>query len=305
MTGTPLLWYVSSPETTAWSESPVPSDAVMIKSPEKIEAEMRALLYDFRRYFDQQREEGVEFFESASADASTRPRPPSRPSIPDTPKPSLPPAAAAPSPTAAAKAPVPPSPPRSKSPGPRESYRLLLEEIGRCRKCPLAGTRKNTVPGEGGNRKRVLFVGEGPGEDEDLFGRPFVGRSGKLLDKILASISLAREDIYIANIVKCRPPGNRDPEPGEVAACRPYLETQIRLLKPRLIVTLGLPAVQTLLETTNSLGNLRGRLYDYRGIPLLPTYHPAYILRVYTVENRKKAWEDIKMVRDFLSSARR
>ena len=149
----------------------------------------------------------------------------------------------------------------------------------------------------------MLFIGEGPGREEDLSGRPFVGRSGKLLDKILASISLGREDIYITNIVKCRPPGNRDPEPAEVIACWPYLETQIRLLRPRLIVTLGLPAARTLLESTDSLGRLRGRFHEYKGIPLLATYHPAYILRTYTVENRKKAWADIKMVRDFLAGA--
>ncbi len=273
----------------------------MSKSPENIEAAMREFLYDFRRYFDQQQAEGVEYFESASAEVHPRPRRPSLPRVAVPPKPAACPAPPAPLPPAAPGFSAQPAAARKSVSDPRESYRLLLEEIGRCRRCPLAEIRKNPVPGEGGNRKRLLFVGEGPGEDEDRLGRPFVGRSGKLLDKILASISLVREDIYITNIVKCRPPGNRDPEPGEVTACRSYLESQIRLLKPRLIVTLGLPAVRTLLETTSSLGRLRGRLYDYRGIPLLPTYHPAYILRSYTVENRKKAWEDIKMVRDFIS----
>ncbi len=278
----------------------------MTSDSQSVEARMRDLLYDFRRYFEQKQEEGVKYFESASPGASPRPRRPSHPRVPAAPKPAGRAAGAAtPPPAAAPGVSAPPVPIRKADPDPRESYRLLLEEIGSCRKCPLAETRKNPVPGEGGNNKRVLFVGEGPGEDEDRLGRPFVGRSGKLLDKILASVSLVREDIYITNIVKCRPPGNRDPEPGEVAACRPYLETQIKLLKPRLIVTLGLPAVRTLLETTSSLGNLRGRFYDYRGTPLLATYHPAYILRAYTVENRKKAWEDIKMVRDFLSGSRR
>jgi len=258
---------------------------------------MRSLLYDFRRYFEQRKEDGIEYLESASSGGPERPRPAFRPASPGktaspaTPIP-RPPSRPAPSPSA----------PRPAA-DPREIYRGLLEELRACRKCPLAETRKNTVPGEGGNRQRVLFIGEGPGREEDLSGRPFVGRSGKLLDKILASISLGREDIYITNIVKCRPPGNRDPEPAEVIACWPYLETQIRLLRPRLIVTLGLPAARTLLESTDSLGRLRGRFHEYKGIPLLATYHPAYILRTYTVENRKKAWADIKMVRDFLAGA--
>ncbi len=280
----------------------------MKKSPKTIEAEMRSLLYDFRRYLEQQKEEGIEYLESSSPGGPARPRrrPASRPAAAaaaKSPRPAVsvhrPPPAPAPGP------PLPPPAAGKAASGPRETYRLLLEELRVCRKCPLAETRKNTVPGEGGNRKRVIFIGEGPGKDEDLSGRPFVGRSGQLLDKILASVSLTREDIYITNIVKCRPPGNRDPEPAEVIACRPFLETQIKLLRPRLIVTLGLPAARTLLDSTDSLGRLRGRFHDYRGIPLLPTYHPAYILRSYTVENRKKAWEDIKMVRDFLTGSRK
>ncbi|MDP8236161.1 MAG: uracil-DNA glycosylase [Candidatus Erginobacter occultus] len=269
---------------------------------------MRSLLYDFRRYFEQQKEEGIEYLESSSPGGLARPprRPAARPVTAAAAKASRP-AAPVPRP-AAAPAPGPPLPPPAAGKAasdPREAYRTLLEELRVCRKCPLSGTRNHTVPGEGGNRQQVLFIGEGPGRDEDLSGRPFVGRSGKLLDKILAAVSLGREDIYITNIVKCRPPGNRDPEPAEVIACRPFLETQIKLLRPRLIVTLGLPAARTLLESTDSLGRLRGRFHDYQGIPLLPTYHPAYILRSYTVENRKKAWEDIKMVRDFLAGLRK
>lgn len=274
----------------------------MKKPPEKIEAEMRTLLYDFRRYLEQRKGEGVECFESATPVSPDHPLRPARPAVPASPKPSRSPVVVpqlSPGPAPAAS--VSPPPFREGTTDPRARHRLLLEEIRVCRKCPLAKTRKNVVPGEGGNRKRVLFIGEGPGADEDRSGRPFVGRSGQLLDKILASVSLAREDIFITNIVKCRPPGNRDPEPAEVIACWPFLETQIKLLRPRLIVTLGLPATRTLLESTESLGRLRGRFHDYRGIPLLPTYHPAYILRAYTIENRKKAWEDIKMVRDFIS----
>jgi uracil-DNA glycosylase len=276
----------------------------MSESPQSAETRMRDLLYDFRRYFDQLNEEGVEYLESATPRAPARPRRPSRPAAPVVPTPSRPPVADPAPPRPAAKVQVAPPSPRQERPDPRSAYRVLLEEIVGCQKCPLAKIRKNAVPGEGGNRKRVLFIGEGPGADEDRTGRPFVGRSGQLLDRILAAVSLTRADIYITNIVKCRPPGNRDPEPAEVIACWPYLETQIKLLRPRLIVTLGLPATRTLLDSTDSLGRLRGRFHDYRGIPLLPTYHPAYILRAYTVENRKKAWEDIKLVRDFLSGSR-
>lgn len=267
----------------------------MSASPQTAEARMRELLYDFRRYLEGLKEEGVEYLESASPGEPSRSRRTPRRSRPASPV-STPPVR---------PSPVAPQPaPRKETTGLRDAYRTLLEEIRVCAKCPLSRTRKNAVPGEGGNRKRVLFIGEGPGADEDRSGRPFVGRSGQLLDKILASVSLAREDIYITNIVKCRPPENRDPLPEEVIACWPYLETQIKLLQPRLIVTLGLPATRTLIESGESLGRLRGRFHDCRGIPLLPTYHPAYILRAYTVENRKKAWEDIKMVRDFLSGSR-
>lgn len=278
----------------------------MSKSPEKIEAEMQALLYDFRRYFEQRKEEGIDYLESAPPGNSVVLESVSPPSVVTRTKP-IPPAAVAPRPPAYSgpASPEAPAPPRKETRDPRELYRQLLAEVQGCRKCPLAATRQKAVLGEGGNRQRMLFIGEGPGKEEDFSGRPFVGRSGQLFDKILASVSLTREDIYITNIIKCRPPGNRDPESAEVVACWPYLETQIELLRPRLIVTLGLPAVRTLLESTESLGRLRGRFHDYRGIPLLATYHPAYILRSYTVENRKKAWDDIKMVRDFLAGQKK
>ncbi len=176
----------------------------------------------------------------------------------------------------------------------------LEEEIRNCRKCRLAETRNNAVPGEGGNSMGVMLIGEGPGANEDRLGRPFVGRAGELLDKILTSIGLSRKEVYITNIVKCRPPGNRDPKNDEVSACWPYLERQIELLKPRVIVSLGSPAVKALLETETGISRLRGQFHDYEGIPLLPTYHPAYLLRSYTVDNRRKVWEDMKMVKEFL-----
>lgn len=178
--------------------------------------------------------------------------------------------------------------------------KALEEEVGRCRRCRLGDLRKNAVFGEGGIKRGVMFIGEGPGQNEDLQGRPFVGRAGKLLDKILASIGLKRKDVFITNIIKCRPPGNRDPKPDEVIACWPYLEEQIEMLKPRVIVTLGSPASKTLLDTSQGISRLRGRFHDYQGIPLLPTYHPAYLLRSYTLENRNKVWEDMKMLKEFL-----
>jgi len=172
--------------------------------------------------------------------------------------------------------------------------------VGRCLRCGLGKTRNKAVFGEGEIKRGVMFIGEGPGANEDIQGRPFVGRAGKLLDKILASIGLKRKDVFITNIIKCRPPGNRDPKPDEVIACWPYLEEQIELLKPRVIVTLGSPASKTLLETSQGISRLRGRIHDYQGIPLIPTYHPAYLLRTYTLENRKKVWEDMKLLKNFL-----
>jgi len=182
----------------------------------------------------------------------------------------------------------------------RAALRTLEEEIGRCRLCGLAKTRAKAVPGEGGIRKGIMFVGEGPGAEEDLSGRPFVGRAGKLLNKMIEAIGLSRDDVYITNIVKCRPPGNRDPKPDEVIACWPYLERQIAILKPRALVALGSPAVKTLLDTDEGISRLRGKVHDFQGTPLLATYHPAFLLRAYTVENRRKAWEDMKLVRDLL-----
>jgi DNA polymerase len=183
-----------------------------------------------------------------------------------------------------------------------QALRRLEEKARTCRRCRLSQQRKHAVFGTGGMKKGVLFIGEGPGANEDQQGIPFVGRAGKLLDRMLASIGLRREDVYITNIVKCRPPGNRDPKTDEVNACWPYLSRQLELLKPRVIVTLGSPAAKTLLETGQGISRLRGRFHDYEGIPLLPLYHPAYLLRSYTEENRRRAWNDMKMLRDFLNA---
>jgi len=154
-----------------------------------------------------------------------------------------------------------------------------IEQIEKCKKCELSRTRTNVVPGEGNSKAKLMFVGEAPGADEDKQGRPFVGRAGQLLTKIIESIGLKREDVYIANILKCRPPGNRNPLPSEIAKCSPYLEKQIKLIKPKVVCALGKFAAQTLLNSETPISKLRGNFYEYEGIKLIPTYHPAYLLR--------------------------
>lgn len=172
----------------------------------------------------------------------------------------------------------------------------LAATVAACRQCRLCEARKQAVLGVGDVNADWLFVGEGPGAEEDARGEPFVGQAGKLLDNMLAAIGLKRgEDVYIANAVKCRPPENRTPTPEETATCRPYLERQIELIKPRLIVALGRPAAQTLLQTEIKIAAARGRLHDYAGIPLIVTYHPAYLLR--TLLDKAKAWEDLCFMR--------
>jgi uracil-DNA glycosylase family 4 len=175
-------------------------------------------------------------------------------------------------------------------------FELNATEVSICRKCRLCETRTNTVFGEGDPNAQLLFIGEGPGENEDLQGRPFVGRAGQLLDKMIAAMGLKREQVFIANIVKCRPPNNRVPAPDEVATCTPYLVRQIELIRPKVIVTLGLPAAKYMLSTTQTMGRLRGQWQQWRGIKLMPTFHPAYLLRSYTEENRQMVWSDLKAV---------
>jgi DNA polymerase len=165
-----------------------------------------------------------------------------------------------------------------------------------CTACVLAKTRQNVVFGAGDRGARLVFVGEGPGADEDAKGEPFVGKAGQLLNKIIAAMGLKREEVYICNVVKCRPPENRTPLPDEVMKCHPFLVEQIELVGPKAIVALGSPAAKTLLNTTQGIMSLRGRWHMYRGIPVMPTYHPAYVLRQYTEEVRRAVWEDMKKV---------
>ncbi|MDR0624210.1 MAG: uracil-DNA glycosylase [Treponema sp.] len=187
-------------------------------------------------------------------------------------------------------------------PGPgaaEDSLELIAGEIRACTACPLCKTRTKAVPGEGVENPLVLVVGEGPGAGEDAVGRPFVGNAGKLLDDMLAArgqIGLYRDkNCFIANVVKCRPPENRDPLPEETAACVPFLARQIALLNPRLILAVGRIAAQTLLRAEEGIGKLRGRFYDYGGIPLLPTYHPSALLRYDDL--KRPVWEDLKALR--------
>ena len=177
-----------------------------------------------------------------------------------------------------------------------ESLRAYLDG---CTRCGLAAKRKNIVFGEGDPNARLLFVGEGPGRNEDETGRPFVGQAGKLLDAMIEAMGLSRSEVYIANVVKCRPPGNRDPKEDEVAACAPFLDRQIELIEPAVIVCLGRPSAHRLLGTNRPLKALRGRWHDYRGVPVRVTYHPAYLLR--TPRDKRVAWEDLKAIRSRLT----
>lgn len=178
----------------------------------------------------------------------------------------------------------------------------IADEVRQCRKCSLGSIRTNAVPGEGNANVRIMFVGEAPGADEDAQGRPFVGRAGQLLDKVIAAMGLNRSDVFIGNILKCRPPDNRDPRADEIICCLPYLQTQIEAINPEIIVALGAHAAKTLLNTTKSIGELRGQFHKYYAglgrspVKLMATYHTAYLLRNYSPENRKRVWEDMKKV---------
>jgi len=175
-------------------------------------------------------------------------------------------------------------------------------DIGDCTRCKLhAQGRKQIVFGVGNPNADLMFVGEAPGADEDIQGIPFVGRAGQLLTKIIEAIELKREDVYIANVIKCRPPGNRNPEQDEVETCEPFLFRQIDIIKPKVIVALGTFAARALLRTLDPISRLRGRVFDYRGAKLIPTFHPAYLLR--NPASKREVWEDMKLVKKLLASS--
>ena len=179
-----------------------------------------------------------------------------------------------------------------------ERLALIRTELGDCTRCKLHMKRTTLVFGVGNPDADLMFVGEAPGRDEDLQGVPFVGRAGQLLTKIIESIDLRRDDVYIANVIKCRPPNNRNPAPDEVRTCEPFLFAQIDAIRPRVIVALGSFAARTLLRTEDAISRLRGRSYDYRGATLIPTFHPAYLLR--SPDRKRDVWEDMKKVRTIL-----
>lgn len=175
-----------------------------------------------------------------------------------------------------------------------ESLDDILTDLGDCRRCPLGESRNNLVYGVGNPKAKIVFVGEGPGRDEDLQGEPFVGEAGKLLTKIIEAMGVSRSDVYICNVIKCRPPQNRDPLPSEVGACSPFMLRQLQSIKPSAIVALGKFAAQTLLEVKTPISKLRGSFHNYHGIPLMPTFHPAALLRDPSL--KRDVWEDMKLV---------
>jgi DNA polymerase len=223
---------------------------------------------------------------------------------------------AAPVPAPAAPRPAPPAPPQTLPPVPQSGAELLTPSIAAtppsadvaarwkalearamaCVACGLHAGRTNVVFGCGNRNAKLVFVGEGPGFDEDQQGIPFVGRAGQLLNKIIGAMGLKREEVYICNVVKCRPPENRTPLPDEIGACSGYLFEQIELIAPKVIVTLGAPATKTLLKVSQGIMSIRGKWYSFRGVPVMPTYHPAFVLRRYTEEVRRAVWEDMKLV---------
>ena len=178
--------------------------------------------------------------------------------------------------------------------GERPTLDQIRRELGDCRRCKLCTGRKNIVFGVGNPRAELVFVGEGPGEQEDLQGVPFVGPAGELLTKMIGAMGFSRDQVYICNVVKCRPPGNRNPEPDEINACEPFLRSQLLALQPKVIVALGKFAAQTLLRDSTPITRLRGQWREYQGVKLMPTFHPAYLLR--SPQEKRKAWEDLQQV---------
>jgi DNA polymerase len=257
--------------------------------------ERRLILASLRHLIESERAAGVAFAlrppgepapaRPAAAPAAVRPMPDVPAAAPTTPTP-----APAPMPIPAVTAPLPPCPT-----DPAAALGAIAAEIAQCRRCGLCATRTNTVPGEGDHAAELMFVGEGPGADEDAQGRPFVGKAGELLTKMIEAMGFRREQVFIANVVKCRPPGNRVPEPDEIAACQPYLERQIAAVRPKVLCTLGNTPLRALMgDNTLGITRLRGQRLDWRGLPLIPTFHPAYLLR--NPPAKKPCWDDLKVV---------
>jgi len=177
---------------------------------------------------------------------------------------------------------------------PHPSLQAIREDLGDCQRCKLSPSRTQIVFGTGDPKADLMFVGEGPGQEEDRQGEPFVGRAGELLTKMISAMGLSRDRVYIANIIKCRPPQNRNPQPDEIAACSPFLERQIDAIRPKVICALGTFAAQTLLRSDKRISDLRGHFHDLKGVKVLPTFHPAYLLR--SPEKKPQAWEDLQKI---------
>jgi uracil-DNA glycosylase family 4 len=187
-----------------------------------------------------------------------------------------------------------------EAPPMHETLETIRTDLGDCRRCKLWNGRRNIVYGTGNPNAELMFVGEAPGADEDEQGLPFVGRAGQLLTRIIEAIEMQREQVYICNILKCRPPGNRNPESDEIAACEPFLLRQLAAVQPKVICALGTFGAQVLLRTKEPISRLRGQFIEYRGIKLMATYHPAYLLR--NPNEKRKVWEDVQKIRDYLRS---
>jgi DNA polymerase len=181
--------------------------------------------------------------------------------------------------------------------GPEEALQAQEHALQGCHRCRLCEARTTVVFGSGSARAELVVIGEGPGADEDAQGKPFVGRAGQLLTKMLESVKLSRDEVYITNAVKCRPPSNRNPEPDELATCAPFLAAQLAVLQPKVVLALGSIATQTLLRTREPIGKLRGRLHPFGSAVLIPTFHPAFLLRNPGPEYRRMAWEDLKLAK--------
>ena len=181
------------------------------------------------------------------------------------------------------------------------TLKKIRADLGECRRCKLHRTRRTLVFGEGREKAKLMFIGEGPGYDEDVQGRPFVGKAGQLLTKIIQSIHLERDEVYITNVVKCRPPQNRNPEPDEIESCHPFLIQQIDAIQPRIICALGTVSAQSLLQTSARISALRGRVFDVDRVKVIPTYHPAFLLR--NPEKKKDVWEDMKRILTLLGDS--
>jgi len=188
-----------------------------------------------------------------------------------------------------------------KIPTSEETFEEIWNDVGDCTRCPLHRERTHVVHTEGNRRARLMFVGEAPGADEDAQARPFVGKAGQLLTRIIEAIGLKREEVIIGNVNRCRPPGNRPPTPEEAAMCKPFLLREIAIVQPEVIVVLGNTAMKNLLDTREGITKLRGKFQEYKGIKVMPTFHPAYLLR--DPSKKRETWEDLKMVRDYLDSA--